>query len=159
MTTAYAPLPATPKQRAFISRLGGNALAPDLTRDAASQLIAELLKNQQPVEPVTEPGMYRGADGAIYKVQRSKGDATRLYAKVLTAITGERLRESDDAIVAWEFRYAAGAVRSLTPSQRLTLDEAKAFGIRYGVCCVCGITLKDATSVQAGIGPVCRTRL
>ena len=150
--------PATPKQLAFIARLGGTAAA-GLTRDDASRIIDQLLKSQPAAVSITEPGMYRGADGTIYKVQRSKQDATRLYAKALTPIRGQRVREADDAVVGWEFVYAQGAVRSLTAAQRLSLDEAKAFGIRYGVCCVCGATLKDATSVQAGIGPVCATRL
>lgn len=155
MKQTLAPLPATPKQLAFIARLGGAVSSP-LTRDDASRIIGELLKSQTPTPiAVTDPGMYRSADGTIYKVQRSKQDETRLYAKRLTPIGGQRLREEDNEVVRWEFTYDAGAVRSLTPDQRLTLDEAKAFGLRYGVCCVCGATLKDATSVKAGIGPIC----
>lgn len=107
--------------------------------------------------PVTEPGMYRDASETIFKVQRSKS-SDRLYAKKLQPISGTRLTETDER-VRWEFVYDSGAVYRLEPSQRLSLDEAKSFGIRFGVCCVCGAFLKDATSVEQGIGPVCGKRL
>jgi Family of unknown function (DUF6011) len=156
---------ATPKQVAFIARLVAEGRGPgpdgELSRQAASQVIDALLaapRSGRVAEPVTEPGMYQGADGIIYKVQRSKQDETRLYAKKLTPIGGERLRAADDAVVQWEFVYAPGAVRDLRPEQRLTLEQAQQFGIRYGVCCVCGAFLKDATSVAQGIGPVCAKR-
>jgi hypothetical protein len=107
-------------------------------------------------DPVTEVGMYRdGTD--VYKVQKSR-QSGHLYAKRLTAITGHRLTEADE-VVTWEFQYAPGAFRVLTAASRMTLDEAKAFGIRYGICCVCGASLKDAESVARGIGPVCGGRV
>ena len=166
MTAATMPL-ATEKQIAFIANLGGSAPA-QLTRADASKMIEGLLTAQRAFgpargsNPVTEVGMYRSADGTIYKVQRSKLNQN-LYAKKLTPINGDRLRDVElgvaPTIVNWEFVYEVGAVRNLTADQRLTPEQAKAFGIRYGVCCVCGRTLKDAASVQAGIGPVCDTRL
>jgi hypothetical protein len=105
---------------------------------------------------VSEPGMYRNAAGALFKVQES--GTGNLYAKALTPIGGARLTETD-AVVRWEFTYAPGAMRELCAEDRLPLDDARAFGIRYGVCCVCGRTLKDAASVAAGIGPVCVTKV
>ncbi len=165
MTTTF---PATAKQLAFIQRLvaEGRGAAPtgDLSRTAASQVIEQLLAAPRPtvtvptMTAVTEPGMYRAADGTIHKVQRSKQDPTRLYAKRLVQITGQRLRDADAEVVQWEFQYAPGAIRTLQASQLLSLEEAKAFGIRYGICCVCGAFLKDATSVSEGIGPVCAKR-
>jgi hypothetical protein len=104
-------------------------------------------------ERVTEPGMYRGPDGDPVKVQKSRG-SDRLYAKRLVRIGGERLTETD-AVVRFEFQYEQGLSYHLRASDRMTLEEAKAFGIRYGVCCVCGAFLKDATSVANGIGPIC----
>lgn len=101
---------------------------------------------------VTEPGMY-AVNGDIFRVQKSK-TSDHLYAKRLTPIGGQRLTE-DDHRVQWEFVYEQGAMRTLKSSDRMTDEQARAFGIRYGVCCVCGITLKDAKSVEAGIGPVC----
>ena len=112
-----------------------------------------------PVRPlVSEPGMYRTADGQIWKVQRTRDGRKHLYAKKLVQICGRRLNEADD-IVRFEFQYDAGAVSRLQADDRMSLDEAKAFGIRYGVCCVCGAWLKDATSVELGIGPVCGRRV
>lgn len=107
--------------------------------------------------PVAEVGMYRNAAGDLFKVQRSK-TTDKLYAKALTPIGGSRLTDAD-TVVKFEFVYAPAAVFTLTAADRLTLEEAKAFGIRYGVCCVCGATLVDAKSVAAGIGPVCAGRI
>jgi hypothetical protein len=160
MTTST--LPASDKQMAFIARLSSERgqVAPDLlTKASASALISALLGSPAPRSAsagVTAAGMYRDAAGAIFRVQESK--TGNLYAKALVQIGGERLTESND-VVRWEFEYAAGAVRSLSDAQRLTLADAKAFGIQYGVCCVCGLTLKDAKSVAAGIGPVCAKKM
>ena len=168
---------ATDKQCAFIERLRAERGLPPLTSidwqgmtvKHASAAIDALLKVRvaEPVryervertqrDPITEPGMYRGADGEPVKVQRSR-DSDRLYAKRLVRIGGERLTESDD-VVRFEFQYEKGLLYSLAPSDRMTLDEARAFGIRYGVCCVCGAFLKDATSVANGIGPICAGRI
>ena len=109
-------------------------------------------------ERVTEVGMYRNAAGDIFKVQKSK-QSGNLYAKALVQIGGKRMVDDTEEVVSFEFQYSAGAVYGLTPAMRMSLEDAKAFGIRYGVCCVCGITLKDATSVALGIGPVCGGRV
>jgi hypothetical protein len=169
--TAY---PATPKQIGFIRSLVVQcpnapervleAIAdPYLTTRDASRVIDELLVARKsapraaaaPAAPVAplEPGMYRAADGGIYKVQRSKTSGG-LYAKQLVEIAGARLTEAEQ-VVNFEFQYAPGAVHTLTADDRMSLEQAKAFGIQYGVCCVCGATLKDAHSVAMGIGPVC----
>jgi hypothetical protein len=102
-------------------------------------------------------GMYRVGDD-IFKVQRSK-TSEHLYAKKLVVIGGRRLVDADESVVNFEFEYAPGAMRSLTSADRLTLDDAKKFGLRYGFCCVCGKRLSDAVSVAAGIGPVCSKSL
>lgn len=116
-----------------------------------------------PVEPVApvagegveEPGLYE-ADGTVYKVQRSKTSG-HLYAKRLILIGGKRLTTAGEK-VNLEYEYAPGAMRILKASDRMDLDTAKRFGIEYGICIVCGAFLKDADSVEAGIGPVCRKR-
>lgn len=89
-------------------------------------------------DPVTE-GMYRTADGTVYKVQAAR-ESGRLYAKVLT----------DDG-----FTYAQGAMRKLTASDRMTLEDAQEYGKLYGICCVCGRTLTNEESIINGIGPIC----
>lgn len=90
-------------------------------------------------------GMHR-VDGVIYKVQRSP-ESGRVYAK--------RLVDSGVAEVGWKFEYAAGAIRRLSEDTLMTLEEAKEFGHLYGVCCVCGRTLTNEASIEAGIGPIC----
>jgi hypothetical protein len=98
-----------------------------------------------PANPVTEPGMYAHA-GVFYKVQLSR--AGRLYAKrVVITDTG-----AGHEVV---FVYQAGAVSALAATDRLTADQAREFGMLYGTCCNCGITLTDERSVAAGYGPVC----
>lgn len=168
--------PATPKQIAFLMRLlaerkpqgtwprtESEASALDI-KDAGLMINSLLAMGSGPGQPqgdpVTEPGLYRKATAtgqdSIYKVQRSK-QSGGLYAKVLMPIGGKRLTESGE-VVNWEFQYDRGAIRSLRASDRMTLEQAKAFGIRFGVCCVCGRTLVDAESVAQGIGPVCAGR-
>lgn len=154
---------ATAKQIQFLNRLASergiaSPVTATLSNRDASKLIGQLLKLPKVASAVSataalEQGMYRTADGAVYKVQASKVSGS-LYAKRLTPISGHRLVE-DGTVVQWTFQYVPGAIQRLTAADRLTIDAAKAFGIKYGVCIVCGRTLTDATSVAAGIGPVC----
>lgn len=85
-----------------------------------------------------EIGMYR-VDGEIFKVQQSR-ESGRLYAKKLT----------EDG-----FEYAAGAIRHIKASDRMTLEEAKEYGQMTGTCCNCGRTLTNEESIRDGIGPIC----
>jgi len=103
---------------------------------------------QVPANPVTEVGMYRDADGIVYRVKRSQ--AGRLYA---SRYVPEAQARAD------RFVYAGGAVYRLSASDRLTLEDAKALGAQYAQCCVCGRDLSASESVEAGIGPVCAGRL
>jgi hypothetical protein len=158
--------PASQKQISFIESLAAERAqlvnVRNLTSRDASALITQLLAMPKKVLPpskqsVTEIGIYRSADGSVYKVQESK-QSGNLYAQKLTPIGGDRLNETG-ATVHWTFVYAPGAIKSLTPADRLTLEQAKAFGIKYGVCIVCGRLLSDAKSVANGIGPVCGKRV
>jgi Family of unknown function (DUF6011) len=157
--TAYA----TEKQIAFATflateRLEGeerwNAITKIATydRQEISLYIDSLLAMPRPTStehsPLTGPesvGMYR-VGSVFYKVQLSQ--AGRLYAKeVVASPTGVR------------FEYAPGAIRSITPDHRITMDQAKEFGMQYGACCWCGRTLTDDKSIAAGIGPVCANKI
>ncbi len=90
-------------------------------------------------------GMYR-KDGVIYRVQRSR-ESGGMYAKRLDLLaTGA------------EFVYAAGAIRTLTLADSMTREEAQAWGVETGICCVCSADLTDPVSVARGIGPVCARR-
>lgn len=92
---------------------------------------------------VTEVGMYRTEDQEIYRVQESR-QTGNLYAKHL--------------LVGGGFEYESGAIFNLKPSDKMTLEEAKAYGVATGQCCVCGAFLTDENSVREGIGPVCASR-
>jgi hypothetical protein len=114
--------------------------------------------------PVTEDGMYLTADSEIFKVQwnRASGSGHRLYAKQMVGygaagrvvqFTKANAEAQDGLEIVFE--YAPGAMRQLTAAEKMTIEDAKAFGALYGTCCVCGRTLTDEKSIAAGIGPVC----
>lgn len=172
MATTY---PASEKQMVFLARLGwrpytseGQNCSGFITSREASALIelaleAGMDEPRRPAQPaapaaerVAECGMYRQGE-RIFKVQQSKMSG-KLYAKELKKIGGSRLSEVDE-VVHFEFEYAPGAMAELTAADRMTLEEAKAFGIKYGICVWCGAHLKDAVSVALGMGPVCAKKM
>jgi hypothetical protein len=132
------------------SNVGDLGLGLYLTREDASRLIESLLasprKSAEAGKPakafVAEVGMYRTEAGEIFKVQASR-ESGNLYAKRLTP-NG--------------FEYEQGAIRKLSADDKMTIEQAKAFGVATGVCCVCARELTDQQSVEAGIGPVCAKR-
>lgn len=94
-------------------------------------------------------GMYRTADATIYRVQRSR-ESGRLYAKRMEwSLTEDKPR----------FEYDRGAIYTLTSADRMSVEDARAWGVETGVCCVCGAFLTDAKSVARGIGPVCEGKV
>lgn len=141
-TTTY---PASIKQVGFIKSLvseRGYVEAIEfgtLSSTEASALITKLLA-MPTAGGASEEGMYRKGD-AIFRVQRSL-ESGNLYAKKLD-------------VIEMKFLYAQGAIKFLSSADKMTLDEAKAFGVETGFCCVCAKFLTDPKSVAAGIGPVC----
>jgi hypothetical protein len=102
-------------------------------------------KAWRPAAKVEQDGMYQMPDGTIYKVQAAKVQGSgHLYAKRLVVEDG-----------TGTFVYAPGAITRLDASMRMTLEQAKAYGKLYGVCCKCGSPLTDEVSIANGIGPVC----
>ena len=91
-------------------------------------------------------GMYRTPDGTIYRIHESR-ETGNLYAKrmVWDMLMDDKPR----------FEYDRGAIYTITSADRMTLAEARAWGVETGACCVCGKFLTDPTSVERGIGPVC----
>ena len=102
----------------------------------------------KPVAASLDEGVYR-KDGVIFRVHRSR-ESGNLYAKRLEfdLFGGSKPR----------FVYAKGAITALAPTHKMSRDEAKAFGVETGICCVCGAFLTDEKSVSEGIGPVCAKR-
>jgi hypothetical protein len=86
-------------------------------------------------------------DGVVFKAQRSKTSG-RVYALRLV-VDGD----------AGSFQYDPGAIRGLRPEHRMSIEQAREFGHEFGVCCVCGATLTDPKSIEAGIGPICAGRV
>jgi hypothetical protein len=99
-------------------------------------------------------GVYE-RNGEIFVVKPTK-DKQRLYAMRVVEIRGQRLTE-DDEKVNFELEYVRGGIYNLRPQDKMTKKRAEEFLTRYARCIVCNRSLKDATSVERGIGPVCIT--
>jgi hypothetical protein len=97
------------------------------------------LARKAPAAELTE-GTYKNEDQVI-RVTRSREG--RLYGKVWAE---------------GSFEYRPGLLRGLTSDMLMTLDEAKAFGVQFGVCCMCARTLTNPESIDKGIGPICEGR-
>lgn len=102
------------------------------------------------------PGVYRH-NGTIYVVKPNRTNSDRLHARRLVEIGGRRLN-AEDEVVHIEFEYDREALLRLRPEDQMTLEEARPFIIRYGKCIYCDTVLRDARSVERGVGPVCARR-
>jgi uncharacterized protein DUF6011 len=115
---------------------------------------------QAPHLDVEDQGVYVLADERIVKIQANR-DKTRVYPKLWREISGQRLTEADTRVRGeyeylddWQERKALLDAVQAT-GHRMSLDEARAFILRYGICARCGRGLKDASSVERGLGPIC----
>lgn len=124
----------------------------DLPESVCPNCVAYMKEiKKQAIQPVTEPGMYRNLKGTIYRVKYNK-QGTHLYAE---RVTQETYYGKPKVV----FTYMPGEIKNLTADMRMTIDTAKAANVQFGACCVCGRTLKAKTSVEAGIGPVCASKI
>ncbi|ABD58457.1 gp41 [Mycobacterium phage PBI1] len=118
--------------------------------------ITPVAEKAKPATDELEDGMYRVADGTIYKVyktQRGHQVAKRLV------VEENRHDETAGTVFTAHFEYEGKRpLRGLTAEQRMSYEEMKEFGAIYGSCCVCTRTLTDELSVYLGIGPVCGNR-
>lgn len=88
-------------------------------------------------------GAYRLADGTMVLVKHTRN-------------TGVQVGYVWDA-EAEKFEYSGRRIlRGLTADMKLTLEQAQAFGRETVVCSECGIRLENETSIELGIGPICR---
>ncbi len=164
MTSTFAP--ATERQISYLtSLLNTRKISADTREDLLARITDGTLDKARasrsidslvtaptatPVRATVAPlevGMYR-AGGEIFRVVRSR-ESGNLYAKRLNVL-GEGNAQ---------FTYAAGAIRTLTAADRMTVAEAKAWGVEFGICCVCAAVLTNPVSVAEGIGPVCGGRV
>lgn len=149
---------ATEAQLKFLNSLrverGYVAIDPEdwqgVTKRDASKYIDAMKAIKKPVAATEiETGMYvDNKSGQFIRVYKARYHDGKL-AKALTEKPGG----------GWSFEYLGAAGRYIRDARRLTLEEAKAFGVEFGVCCVCAALLTDPESVAAGIGPVCGGRL
>lgn len=102
--------------------------------------------------PAPAPPAERPAGGLAEEgVYRRQGKVFRVVTK-----DGRRFAEE---MVRGKYVYAKGMVYRLGPADRLTLEEAKAWGRREIRCIRCGTALEKKESREAGIGPVCATKI
>lgn len=91
---------------------------------------------------------YWEIEGEIYKVVWNQ-KRTSLYAKRLDIFEGVR---------SWT--YVPGGMADLRKyGTRVQGDTVRAYGELYGQCMICGRTLTNEESIEAGIGPVCASRV
>lgn len=157
-----ASAPASEKQVAFVKSLLEQKYAPEqaaewsgkldgLTKSEASTMIENLMSRPRYMAPeekarreAIKEGFYRVGDDFIrVKISRSSGNP---YGMLLNKETHK-------------FEYAAGILRGVNPDNRLTLEDAAAYGINSGYCLICSKELTKEESVKRGIGPVCAKRL
>lgn len=180
--TTYA---ATEKQLAFIDKLlqekdlTGTSFAdeprpPYLDKRTASNAIDMLMalprkRTTADAAVAASPafvdmeGMHKVGD-RIFKVQKAVHGSGNLYAKELLPVERDNVEIEDGVwktVTVHRFEYAPGAIKrfALGRTTKMTLEQAKEFGALYGTCCVCARTLTNEESIEAGIGPVCGSRL
>lgn len=120
----------------------------DKQMDAVERNMNRPVRQANP-NPVTELGMYRDANGVIFRVKRSR-ESGNLYAM---RFVPEAQTKSE------RFVYERGGIYRLTPEMRMSVHEAQLVGVQFGICCVCGAELTATESVANGIGPVCAGRV
>jgi hypothetical protein len=111
------------------------------------QIDAEVQRAHNARTAALGAGIYL-VDETVYRVAISKNN--RPYAYVL--------KTSEDELgepTSW-WEYEGGAIKNIpTDAAPITVDQAAAFGHRTKVCAICATPLKNKTSLQRGIGPVC----
>jgi hypothetical protein len=164
MTTTFAP--ASDKQISYLNSLLANrVIANDLRDDLCARISDGTLDSKRASNAIDtllscpkasttsftakvvalELGMYRTSDGTMYRVHESRETGNRYAKRMEYDLFSDKPR----------FVYAKGAISTLTPEDRMSLADAKAWGMETGFCCVCGAFLTDEKSVANGIGPVC----
>lgn len=110
--------------------------------------------SQSPKASVAAPEGFYLKDGEYYKVVLNRA-GTRKYARILELV------EVDGKVKPhWVYNPAAkGMVYQLTETDRITKEQAKAFGDLHHHCMCCGKELTVPLSVERGVGPVCWKRL
>lgn len=169
----YTYVPPSPKLVRFLRALAGERQLAELGATGGERVAtvderlqarmldkfdAMRLVDRLKASPYDQEGVAVGVgvyqrNGTIYVVRKNRTNQG-LHARRLVEIGGRRLTEAD-TVVKIEFEYDRDALLQLRPEDRMTLEDAKPFVIKYGRCIACDTPLSDATSVERGIGPVC----
>lgn len=127
-------------QETYGCTFGGTATQPEPAVEIAEPPVAP--KPTKPEKVEIAHGFYHFED-TVVKVQEARNGTGRIYAKALDPQTGT-------------FTYVPGLVKRLEKgAERLTVEQAAAYGHLYGICVCCGRDLTDEQSIANGIGPVC----
>jgi hypothetical protein len=164
-------LPATPDQKNFILKykMAPVSVVLRLTYREAQRIMSgggvpvEPPVPNQPKKPVPAVQLEKGGLHLIgTRVFRlHMGGSGLLYAKVLTELEIPRVASNGVRRFRWEF--AKGVMRSIRPENRLTKEQAEAFGRRFSCCVRCGIELDPNITDRDGnrryIGPICEKKM
>jgi hypothetical protein len=101
-----------------------------------------------------EDGIYRKADGTIYRIYYNLSRSHLLAKKLIIVSKGDK-ELGIPAKVKWAYAGAAG--RFVKLHEKMAYEDAKEFGALYGIC-IFGHPLNDPVSIHLGIGPVCGGR-
>lgn len=109
-------------------------------------------------DKVTEPGIYR-KDGQFFRVKAGRYDKSTFWAERIYVPEPDELAAT--GFVKDVIFIKAGRATFLKASDKITLAEARAFGVAVGSCINCGLTLdgEDGKSLTAGYGATCARNL
>jgi hypothetical protein len=93
----------------------------------------------------------QAADEGVYRV------GSRIFRVVVKAQGSGRAVAEE--MINGKYVYAKGWVFRLKPAQRVTLEDAVAWGLAEVRCIRCATVLTKPESKAAGIGPTCRTKI
>lgn len=156
--------PPTEKQLGYLRNLVQKADVSEVTRTAYLELIAaDKLTKKTASELITHlKELPKTASGGSRPAQRVEQLELGLYRKGEDTFQVKESRSSGYRyavrLEGTKWIYARGVAAELTSDMALTLEEAKAYGQRTGVCCACGAELTNPDSIEAGIGPICANK-
>lgn len=89
----------------------------------------------------------------IYQVKKALHGSGRKVARILTIVESGPV---DAPIRKGKWKYLGLASKYVTLADRMSKEDAMEWGKLYSICARCGIPLTDPTSIELGIGPICR---
>lgn len=165
-TQVEATQPARPtggmseKQESFLRTLLAER-QPDADPDGVVRTINEMPNPRQGASAMIEALL------SIPKPAKVKNDELELVKGDVHVVEGEyyRVHEAQGSgrqyACKWDgtrFEYERGAISKLNESNKITAEEAAAFGHMFERCCFCSAAIDTPESVAVGYGPICATK-